>query len=91
MPDPLYSARRTIAYLLVPSDIQTIQGPMQSNGKPQPYTSGIHALTDGVVVATFKDMRGGPPVSFPVVAGVYYPYALSMLHMGTVATLMGLD
>jgi hypothetical protein len=91
MPDPLYSARRTIAYLLVPSDTQTIQGPVQANGKPQPYTSGIHALTDGMVVATFKDMRGATPVSFPVIAGVYYPYALSFLHSGTVASLMGLD
>ena len=89
MPDPSWSNRRTAAFAITPDDGRPVQGPKDYDGKPITYTNAIHALTAGNVCAKF--LNGGDTVTFPVLAGVKYDYALRMVYAtGTTATLIGL-
>ncbi len=90
MPDPLYSTRYTQSFVIIPSNTTPILGPTQANGQPLPYCGGIIALTSGNVTAKFKEDHNNPPVTFPVVAGEWYPYSLSYVYTATTATLLGL-
>lgn len=87
MPDPLYSGRYTQAFAITPSDAAPVAGP---NGAT--HTRAIHALTSGNVTARFQQSKNTASVTFPVIAGVIYPYALAYIYAtGTTATLMGLE
>lgn len=86
MPDPLYSGRYTQGFVITPSDSVPVAGP---NGSY--HTSAIHALTSGNVTARFSQSKNSGAVTFPVIAGVIYPYCLNYIYLtGTTATLMGL-
>lgn len=90
MPDPLYSGRYNQAFALTPSDSATVQGPMQSGGFRQPYCSAILALTSGNITARFKDDHANAAVTFPVIAGTVYPFALAYVYTTSTATMLGL-
>jgi hypothetical protein len=85
MADPLYSGRYVQAMPLVPNDASPIQGPSK-----QSSTSGILAVTSGNVTARFNESRNTAMVTFPVVAGTVYPFAISFLATSTTASLIGL-
>ena len=78
------------AWLITPSNTQTVQGPVQGNGVPIPYCDGFLALTAGSVTATLRDDRARPAVTFQVLAGTIYPMALSFVFTGSTANLLGL-
>lgn len=90
MPDPLYSGRFTQAWAIVPSDTSPLQGPLDSSNLPVTSCSGIHALSTGSVTARFKDDRANGTVTFPVVAGYTYWFALSQVYTTTTASLLAL-
>jgi hypothetical protein len=89
MPDPLYSSRYTQAFAITASN-QVIAGPTREDGNPTPYCSAFQALTSGNVTAIFKEDHANGSQTFPVVAGIVYPYSLAFFLPGSTATIMGL-
>jgi hypothetical protein len=79
MPDPLYSARYKQGFAIVPA---------APTGNPLNLRA-IHAITAGNVTAIFSESRNLPPVTFPVLAGSFYPFDLAYITAST-ATLLGL-
>ncbi len=90
MVDFPYSERKTNAFLITPSATVPVQGPKNASGNPTPYTNGIHAISSGSVTVTFAGDRANAPVTFPVVAGTYYPYAICYMYPNSTAMLLGL-
>ena len=52
-----------------------------------PIPQGVHALTAGNLVCILEDEVDGAGTTFPVIAGVYYPYRVKIFKTASTATI----
>jgi hypothetical protein len=84
MSDPISSGRYTQAYAIVPNDTTPVVATSGEAG-----TRAFMCVVAGNVTARFN--KSATPVTFPVLAGVVYPFGCNIIYAATTATLIGLN